>query len=757
MRSLNVGQVISNEHFELRIEKLLGTGSSAVVWQAQDLRLPRKVAVKVISAQSNASAAQLFANFKDEAQTMAKLKHPNILQVYNFAVDEAAQEAYLVMELAGDGTLHELLLSQPNSYFSLDPAANYFRQLVAGVKYAHQQWNIIHRDLKPQNLLLNKNAYIGQENLLIADFGIAKILSNTNAFTNTRSIGSPYYMAKEVWFDKAGKPSDIYAMGIILYEMLAGQPPFVGSPGFVQMQHCSNEYPLPNLLEIQRDLPKNLQPFLENLTAKEQSNRPTIGEIEALFEEALQERFTLATTNFPSSPSQTKQSNIPFGTTPQPKKATATMDSAYTVEDFAFPPEKSQFPISTLEEAKPTNSAKERKLKKQSREPRRYRKLRKRILLLDIIAVIALSGLLLAKPKPAAITQQYQSPVSPMADITSFLQDASVAWSPDGTRLAYNHPYYEAYIEQVNSPVNPNFPSSVKGVVGNVQGIWGPGLRKLVWSPDGLKIATSDPRGFVWIDAFNGYVASEPSIRVASINDMSWSPDSNTLATAASDGTVQLWAVNVKFPVTFTGHSGSVYTVVWSPDGTKLASAGADDTIRIWSVKGILLTTLKGHTDEIHTISWSPDGHTLISGGYDHTLRMWSMDNYQLIKIIYDHSAPVEDVAWSPDGSEFASASRDDTLRLWDSNGNSIAVLRGAGGWVENIKWRKDSKLIAASSEDGTIRVWQKDGQLVKTITDKPSSSMDLSWSPDGNELFYIERGDSAPQESTVDNTSGNQ
>jgi serine/threonine protein kinase len=224
----------------------LGRGGMGVVYKARQISLHRVVALKMILAGSHASAGAA-ARFLHEAEIIARLKHPNIVQVYDYGNHEG--KPYFSLEHLEGGSLADRLQRKP---LPVPQAAHLVQTLAQAVRAAHAQ-GIIHRDLKPANVLLTADG-----TPKITDFGLAKLLVGDSAVrTQTGDIiGTPSYMAPEQAGGKAkriGPAADIYGLGAILYELLTGRPPFRA------------ETPLQTLLQVQAQdpiLPSRLRPKL---------------------------------------------------------------------------------------------------------------------------------------------------------------------------------------------------------------------------------------------------------------------------------------------------------------------------------------------------------------------------------------------------------------------------------------------------------------------------------------------------------------
>jgi serine/threonine protein kinase len=223
------------EGFE--ILELLGRGGMGVVYKARQLGLNRVVALKMILAGSNASPQDL-ARFRAEAEAVAQLAHANIVQIYEIGEQNGCP--FLALEYVGGGSLAQHLDGTP---VGPKPAAELVLALAKAVHHAHER-GIVHRDLKPANVLL-----LADGTPKITDFGLAKRADANYAHTQTGTIlGSPSYMAPEQAAgasDKIGPATDVYALGVILYELLTGRPPFKGATLLETIEQVREHDPVP--------------------------------------------------------------------------------------------------------------------------------------------------------------------------------------------------------------------------------------------------------------------------------------------------------------------------------------------------------------------------------------------------------------------------------------------------------------------------------------------------------------------------------
>lgn len=252
------------------LSRSLGEGGFAEVFYAYDMRFQphRPVALKLLYP-TLLTDPQVCRDLQNEASALAAFNHPNILRVLDFEFSPA--QAYLVTELAEGGSLDNLLrpAGKPVARLPLRQALVYLEQIAAALDEAHRA-GIIHRDIKPKNILLDR-----QGRVLLADFGLAMTINQSVALKTLQSVfGTPEYTAPEVWEDKVGKASDIYALGAVLYEMLAGQPPFQGSLPALLKQHLHD--PVPRLRDRHPDLayPAGLDGVLAQAMAKDPAQRP---------------------------------------------------------------------------------------------------------------------------------------------------------------------------------------------------------------------------------------------------------------------------------------------------------------------------------------------------------------------------------------------------------------------------------------------------------------------------------------------------
>ena len=274
----SIGSTLNKRY---RLDRKIGEGGFASVFLATDLELGRQVAVKVLG-QEWTRDKDLLTRFRNEARAIAALDHPNILQIYDFGVTRDAP--YLVMPYISGGTLGDRMKRER---LTLDEIGFYLDQIGSALDYAHQR-GIVHRDIKPANLLIRSN---GQ--LALMDFGLAKLLENASAEAATAIVGTVAYMAPEQCRGMVSAASDIYMLGVILYQMLAGKLPYEGNTmqvlaGLLHTTHASL-VGQPTMRSVPLAVVQALDQVLLKVLAKVPADRyPTCQALSLAYYQALQ-------------------------------------------------------------------------------------------------------------------------------------------------------------------------------------------------------------------------------------------------------------------------------------------------------------------------------------------------------------------------------------------------------------------------------------------------------------------------------------
>jgi serine/threonine protein kinase len=311
------GQHLGHYH----LQRLLGSGGMGEVYLAEDARIGQQVAIKVVRSEGIAypqseSAIEAARLFEREAKAIARLDHPNILPLYAYGEETLNDNVmtYLVMPYRKEGTLATWLRQRGGAApLSSAEVAPLLHQAANALQHAHDQ-HVLHQDIKPSNFLIRlRSEQPKQPDLLLSDFGIAKLTSAT-AGASQSIRGTPNYMAPEQWNGHPVPASDQYALAIMVYELLVGRPPFVGNPAQVMRQHYLTSPPAPSSLHA------SLSPAIDAVLLRALCKQPeerfaSVNAFARAFHEAMQNdgalRATLAISQTEAASGTTRSLTLP--------------------------------------------------------------------------------------------------------------------------------------------------------------------------------------------------------------------------------------------------------------------------------------------------------------------------------------------------------------------------------------------------------------------------------------------------------------
>lgn len=258
-----IGQTLGGRY---QILEMVGQGGMSAVYKARDPNLQRIVAIKLIHSHL-LSDPKFLVRFEEEARAVAQLRHPNIVQVYDYNTDEDI--SYMVQEFLPGETLQTRLrrLNQQHRYLSLEEVIKISQDILSALGYAHQR-GMIHRDIKPANIMLDVH---GQA--ILMDFGIVKITGGESHTATGAVVGTAMYMPPElIRGEQADERSDLYSFGVTLYEMIGGYPPYEADSAMSLMMMHLND-PVPDISNLRPEIPSGLPTMIKRALSKDRMSR----------------------------------------------------------------------------------------------------------------------------------------------------------------------------------------------------------------------------------------------------------------------------------------------------------------------------------------------------------------------------------------------------------------------------------------------------------------------------------------------------
>jgi WD40 repeat protein/serine/threonine protein kinase len=775
-----------------KLMEQVGEGGMGLVFVAEQERpVRRKVALKVIKP--GMDTRQVIARFEVERQALALMDHPNIAKVHDGG-ETAGGRPYFVMELVKGVPITDYC---DENRLAPRERLGLFLDVCQAVQHAHQK-GIIHRDIKPSNVLIA--SHDGVPVVKIIDFGVAKAvgqhLTERTLYTQlTQLIGTPLYMSPE----QAGQSaldvdtrSDIYSLGVLLYELLTGTTPFDNE----RLSQASYEEMRRIIREEEPPKPSTRISTLGQAATTVSANRKSDprrlsqlfrGELDWIVMKALEKD-----RNRRYESASAFAADVQRYLHDEPVQA-CPPSARYRLHKFARRNKAALVTTAVVAVALVSGTAVsvwqavEARVARQDTEKSLYfhdialahrelsaDNLGRALQLLDECPDhlrdwewYYLKRLCRVEP----IILSNESEVHSIAfhpdggQIAAACGDGTVkVWDMRARKVVQTFPGHKPYAFSVAfRPPDGRYVASAgadrkvrlwdvatgqkvfegDGQTGELTGV----AYSVMFSPDGRHlVAGSDDEGAIVWDVADGHVVLQlpEHKKEKAAESVAFSPDGRLMASGSWGGMVRIWDARTgKLVHECQGHERRrISAVAFHPDGRWLATAGFDRTVRIWdTTTGNQLRTLRGHNGLVSGLAFSRDGRRLASsGGEDKMVKIWDPLTGREVLNLREHTFMCHCVTFSPDGRRLASASSDRTIRIWDAT--PLAGNEGLEVWTgehEDEVWSAafspDGNRVASASWDRTVRLWDaRSGGWLRTLH-HPGIVLNIGFSPDGRHM----------------------
>ena len=751
-----------------KLMEQIGEGGMGLVFVAEQQEpIRRKVALKVIKP--GMDSREVVARFEAERQALALMDHPHIATVLDAGTTPSGRP-YFVMELVKGVPITQYC---DDNRLTPRERLQLFVPLCQAVQHAHTK-GIIHRDIKPSNVLVTLHDITPV--VKVIDFGVAKAvgrqLTENTVYTGfTQMIGTPLYMSPEqaqLSGLDVDTRSDMYSLGVLLYELLTGTTPFDRA----QLHQAGYDEIRRLIREEEPARPSTRVSTLGQAGATVSANRKSDplrlshllrGELDWIVMKSLEKdrnrRYETASAfaadvhrYLNDEPVQACPPSrwYRFGKFARRHKAglmaTASMVVAVLLAvgglvagNAQIKREQQQTQVA-LERERDTNEDLTRSLEREARVLYRQgiqladRELEANNVgraeeLLDFECPVRLRDWEWQYLK----RRRFREPLT-FRGHNDYVWH--LAFSPDGKQVASASSFLLLGVVKIWDPATGKVIRTLRRHFGPVIGV--------AYSPDGKRFATAswDKTAMVWDTSTWRVLHTLRHTEYTS--GVAFSPDSTNIATASGDRTAKIWdAATGQLLRTLHGHARGLSRVVYSPDGRTLATAASDKTVRLWdAATGKEVRTLRGHTSLVYDVAFSQDGRRLASAALEGTVKVWEPATGKEVRTLRVDYLTVTSVAFSRDGRRLASASLDKTVKLWDvDSGQEVLTLRGHEDLVTFVTFSPDGRQLASASLDRTVKVWDSTpvtGKLpseLLTLRGHILPVIDVVFSPDSKQL----------------------
>jgi WD40 repeat protein len=765
------------------ILETIGRGGMGVVYLAWHAGLNRPAAVKMVLAGRLADESDRL-RLRLEARLAAQVRHPHVVQVYDVGEYEGCP--YLAMEWVAGGSLAACLGERP---WEPDDAARLVQAIAGAVQAAHEQ-GVIHRDLKPANILLDTGAAptadgtspgtdsglnpvldLSSAHPKVADFGLARPLQGPGLTQSGFVAGTPEYMAPEqvtTGGAAVGPAADVYALGVILYELLTGRTPFQGS-GALEVLAAATTVEPPRPRRFNRAIPRDLESVC--LKCLEKRSHRRYESARALAEDLGRFR---AGQPVVARRVGTVTRAVRWGRRNPGTAGLMVALAAAVLTGFALVTWKwleadaeKQSALSQAYRARIVAAAAalqnhdvadaRRHLKEAPPELRGWEWKHLDSRLDDSASVIPVptggSAILIRGPdrlRVGIVTDDglrltdLDRSEHGTAPIRTGMHTVTAADTRQGLRVPVRA---DGGIELLDEAGRRVLRAELPGGTPP----W------VIVSPDGTRVACPRPVDGGWgltlCDARSGKTVDCEGHHRGQVCFFAFSPDGTRLASGGEDRAARIWDAATGALLATCWHTSKVLCVAFSPDGTRLLTTSADTTVRQWDVTTAreVEPPYERHVGEVSAAAYSPDGQWVASGGIDRTVRVWQARGRKDVAVLHGHTGKVTGVAFAPDGRRLASVSdasrlsiaRDDTVRVWEVDPQAtLPALRGHTNGIYPVAYSPDGRWIASGAWDKTVRLWDAaTGALCATLS-HPDVVHGLAYGPDGTWLVSASLAD---------------
>jgi WD40 repeat protein/serine/threonine protein kinase len=772
----------------------VGRGGMGVVYKARHRSLHRLVALKMVLAGEFASPAQEL-RFRLEAELAARVQHPSIVQVYEVGSYEG--RPFLALEWVEGGSLASRLDGKP---WPPGEAAALIETLARAIDVAHGE-GVVHRDLKPANILLqianrklqNENSQpdhlrlaIGDLHFAIpkiADFGLAQ--PTDGGMTLTQSgflVGTPGYMAPEQAGGKralVGTATDVYALGVMLYQLLTGQLPFQGESALEVLRAVTSDEPV-RPRRLQPRLPPDLEAITLHCLEKEPRRRyPSalaLAEDLESFREGKQVAARPTGTAARLARGFRRRPLVTLllalftftllgglaGVTWKWLEANEQRDQANAEKREAkFQEYRARMAAAVAALATHDVADARRQLDAAPEHLRDWEWWHLRSRLDDSSAVIPLpaggGGFLLGAPDQLRVAAMTSAGLC-LTDLEGG-EPRTLPIGPErGHGLTATQTRRGLRILAWTGNTTFDLLDEAGRVLcrGEIPEAKEPG--RVLVSPDGTRLACPwDDGEWGRLGVFDATSGKRTAVCDGHRNGLwafTFSLDGTRLASAGEDNTARLWdPASGALLATCHGHTSKVLGAAFSPDGARLVTTSADGTVRQWDAATgrEVEAPYDRHSGEVRVATYSPDGQWVASAGSDRAVRVWRAAGRQDVAVLHGHTGVVTAAAFAPGGRRLASLSHqegtspegDDTIRAWEvAPTATLPVLRGHTSYVYPVAFSPDGRWIASGGWDGKVRLWDATtGEPCATLP-HPGIVRTLAFGPDGRWLVTGGDGD---------------